>query len=84
MQSFSYLPRVAYKQVRSRNVMIHFIVAIQQAIQTQKKVQKEKGDQQKKTSQQNGEPLSSPPTEQHTEPPTRRQPFWKRWFTSGR
>jgi hypothetical protein len=67
--------------------MIHFIVGIQQAIHTQKKLNKKHGDKRKHSSHQSGKPVppaQSPPEEEIFEPVARREPFWKRWFSSGR
>jgi hypothetical protein len=78
----SYLPVIVYQPVRSGSYMIHFIVAIQQAIQTQKKLHQQSADQQKDPAQQSGKP--APSTSKNTRPARRRKPFWKRWFTSGK
>ena len=67
--------------------MIHFIVTIQQAIQTQKKLNKQSADKRKGSSQGNGNPAPSVPAtkaEQTSDTTKRRKPFWKRWLNSGK
>jgi hypothetical protein len=65
----------------SRGDMIHFIVAIQQAIRTQKKVQQQSGDREKMTPRQSEKPAPPSVTVSNAESAQRRKPFWKGWFS---